>query len=64
MSDTALLYRDDDGEFRWVRTSANGDVVGASTEGYSRKIDARENYLRTNGVEAPELVEEDVSGAE
>jgi hypothetical protein len=60
MSDSARLYRDDDGEFRWVRTSSNGDVVGASTEGYSRKIDARENYERGNqGPDAPELVEED-----
>lgn len=59
MSDEAILYRDDEGEFRWVRKSANGDVVGASTEGYVRKIDAKDNYLRGNtGPDAPELMEE------
>lgn len=46
MNDNARLYRDDDGEFRWVRTSANGDVVGAATEGYSRK-DRRPRELPT-----------------
>lgn len=58
--DKATLYVDDAGEYRWVRVSANGDIVGASTEGYAGEDHARENYARGNtGPDAPELVEEE-----
>jgi uncharacterized protein YegP (UPF0339 family) len=55
MPDRAYLYRDDNKEFRWVRKSANGDRVGAATEGYRSKQHARENYERTSGPDAPTL---------
>lgn len=56
--DRADLYVDAEGDYRWVRTSPNGDIVGASTEGYERRIDAVENYGRGNaGPDAPKLEE-------
>jgi len=34
------LYRDRAGEWRWTLIAANGQKIGASGEGYVRKIDA------------------------
>jgi uncharacterized protein YegP (UPF0339 family) len=56
VSDTSLLYKDETGTWRWKRTSANGEVVGASTEGYVRRYDCVENYRRINGPDAPPLL--------
>lgn len=56
-TDKSTLYRDSAGEWRWRRVAANGDIVGASTEGYEHENDARANYLRNEGLDAPELIE-------
>lgn len=37
------LYEDKRGEWRWRRTAVNGNVVGASSEGYKVKADAVSN---------------------
>jgi uncharacterized protein YegP (UPF0339 family) len=33
------FYKDSAKEWRWRRTSPNGNIVGASTQGYSNKDD-------------------------
>lgn len=37
------LYQDKRGEWRWRRTAANGNIVGAATEGYVNKSDCEKN---------------------
>ena len=37
-------YRDKRNKWRWRLSSANGKIVGASTQGYSRRGDAVENF--------------------
>ena len=49
MSDRITLYKDDSGEFRWTRTAANHEVVGASTESYVSKEGAEANIVSTQG---------------
>lgn len=41
------LYKDSAGEYRWRRTEPNGEVTGASSEGYTRAADAIRNIMRT-----------------
>jgi uncharacterized protein YegP (UPF0339 family) len=56
--DHATLYRDAKGEWRWKRVdSGNHKEVGASTEGYENKSEAKANYRRLNGATGPELIE-------
>ncbi|MEM6945462.1 MAG: DUF1508 domain-containing protein [Pseudomonadota bacterium] len=45
-SDKWEFYKDKRGEMRWRRIASNGKVVGASTEGYSKKADAEKNAAR------------------
>lgn len=45
--DTIDLYQDEHEEWRWTRRAANGEVIGASTEGYTRRTDATDNIVRT-----------------
>jgi len=40
------FYKDKRGEDRWRRVASNGKIVGASTEGYSRKSYAERNAER------------------
>jgi uncharacterized protein YegP (UPF0339 family) len=40
------FYTDKAGEHRWRRTAPNGNVVGATTEGYSTKAYAEANAER------------------
>ncbi len=40
------VYKDKKGEFRWRRTAPNGQIVGASSEGYSSKKACEENMNR------------------
>ena len=40
------FYADKAGEWRWRRTARNGEIVGASTEGYVNKSDCVENAQR------------------
>jgi uncharacterized protein YegP (UPF0339 family) len=42
------FYQDKAGEWRWRRTATNGNIVGASTEGYFAKPDCEAN-ARRNG---------------
>jgi len=53
VNDTWEFYKDAKGEWRWRRTSANGKIVGASTEGYKNKIDCIENAKRHGFSENP-----------
>jgi uncharacterized protein YegP (UPF0339 family) len=40
------IYKDKKGEFRWRRTASNGEIVGASSEGYKARKDAEANAKR------------------
>ena len=40
------IYQDGRGEWRWRRTARNGEVVGASTEGYRNRADCVANAKR------------------
>ena len=43
------IYEDKKGEYRWRRTATNGEIVGASSEGYNKKADCKSNAER-NGM--------------
>jgi uncharacterized protein YegP (UPF0339 family) len=45
-NDTFEVYKDKRGEFRWRRKAPNGQIVGASSEGYSKKSDCESNMNR------------------
>jgi uncharacterized protein YegP (UPF0339 family) len=40
------FYKDAAGEWRWRRTAPNGNIVGASSEGYKNKLDCVGNAKR------------------
>ncbi|MHA3916198.1 YegP family protein [Halovulum sp. GXIMD14793] len=40
------VYKDKRGEFRWRRKATNGQIVGASSEGYKSKADCEKNMKR------------------
>lgn len=42
------FYKDASGKWRWRRTAPNGNIVGASSEGYVNKSDCIDN-ARRNG---------------
>ena len=44
--DKIHVYQDRRGEWRWRRTSANGKIVGASSEGYHDRRGATANAKR------------------
>lgn len=46
MNDTWKIYKDVSNEWRWERKSANGNIVGASTEGYKNREDCVANAKR------------------
>lgn len=46
MADKFEIYKDKKGEYRWKRTSKNGERVGASTEGYTSKASCERNMER------------------
>jgi len=41
---TSSIYQDKAGEWRWNVKGANGKIIAASTEGYTNKQDAINNY--------------------
>ena len=43
------IYKDNAGNWRWRRTASNGQIVGASTEGYVNKSYCIAN-ARRNGM--------------
>ena len=40
------MYEDKRGEHRWRRRASNGNIVGASCEGYTKKADCKKNAQR------------------
>jgi uncharacterized protein len=46
-----VVYKDKRGEFRWRRTSSNGEIVGASSESYKAKKDCEANAGRDTGAD-------------
>ncbi len=46
MADKWEFYKDAAGEWRWRCTASNGEIVGASTEGYHNKSDCEDNAHR------------------
>ncbi len=46
MNDKWIFYQDDNGKWRWRRTSPNGRIVGASSQGYVNRSDCEENARR------------------
>lgn len=45
-NDTWEFYLDNAREWRWRRTARNGEIVGASTEGYVNRNDCEANAGR------------------
>lgn len=37
------LYKNRFDQYRWRVTAANGEIIGASTQGYTRKVNCRRN---------------------
>jgi uncharacterized protein YegP (UPF0339 family) len=54
MKDKWEIYKDTEKQWRWRRTAPNGNIVGASTEGYVNKTDCVGNAHR-NGLKAKSL---------
>ena len=46
-SDKWEFYKDPKGEWRWRRTASNGNIVGASTQGYVNRADCVANAQRS-----------------
>jgi len=40
------MYEDKRGEYRWRRRATNGNIVGAATEGYTKRADCKANAER------------------
>jgi len=57
MNDKWEFYKDHENKWRWRRTAPNGNIVGATTEGYSNKVDCEANASR-NGWEGTLLFQE------
>jgi uncharacterized protein len=50
MAETKVeYYQDKNGDWRWRRTAVNGEITGASSEGYEAKKDCEANATR-NGA--------------
>lgn len=39
------IYTDNKGEYRWRATASNGEIVGASTEGYKNRSACEKNAI-------------------
>lgn len=63
MNDKWEFYKDAQDQWRWRRTSPNGNIVGAATEGYENKADCEGN-ARRNGWETDEMIEQDLADEE
>jgi uncharacterized protein YegP (UPF0339 family) len=44
----AVAYLDEQVKWRWRRVAANGREVGAASQGYSKRKDMVDNYVKTN----------------
>jgi uncharacterized protein YegP (UPF0339 family) len=45
------VFKDKRGEFRWRRVASNGEIVGASSEGYKAKKDCEANANRDTAAD-------------
>ncbi|MXU64228.1 YegP family protein [Oceanomicrobium pacificus] len=45
-NDKFEVYQDKRGEYRWRRIASNGQIVGAASEGYTKKADCEANMNR------------------
>ncbi len=45
-NDKFEVYKDKRGEYRWRRKAVNGQIVGAASEGYTKKADCEKNMNR------------------
>ncbi|QPC43405.1 DUF1508 domain-containing protein [Kaustia mangrovi] len=52
------LYQDNKGEWRWRRYASNGQIVGASSEGYKARADAEANANRDGSKDKWEFYED------
>lgn len=43
MDDSWEFYKDSNGKWRWRRTAKNGNIVGASSQGYVNRSDCVDN---------------------
>jgi outer membrane protein OmpA-like peptidoglycan-associated protein len=57
MNDKWEFYKDHENKWRWRRTAPNGNIVGATTEGYVNKVDCESN-ARRNGWDDNVLFQE------
>jgi outer membrane protein OmpA-like peptidoglycan-associated protein/uncharacterized protein YegP (UPF0339 family) len=57
MNDKWEFYKDAENKWRWRRTAPNGNIVGATTEGYVNKADCEGN-ARRNGWDGNLLFQE------
>lgn len=63
MADYMLeIYKDKRGEFRWRRTAANGEIVGASSESYRAKKDCEANANRDTSKDSWEFYKDKRGG--
>lgn len=51
MNDKWEFYKDDKGEWRWRRISPNGNIIGASSQGYVNKSDCIDNAKRNGYID-------------
>lgn len=51
MKDKWDFYKDKEGGWRWTRTAPNGEIVGASSESYTRKYNCKKNAKRNGFIE-------------
>jgi outer membrane protein OmpA-like peptidoglycan-associated protein/uncharacterized protein YegP (UPF0339 family) len=57
LNDKWEFYKDHENKWRWRRTAPNGNIVGATTEGYVNKADCEGN-ARRNGWDGNLLLQE------
>jgi len=57
MNDKWEFYKDHENKWRWRRTAPNGNIVGATTEGYVNKADCEGN-ARRNGWDGTLIIQE------
>jgi outer membrane protein OmpA-like peptidoglycan-associated protein len=60
MEDKWEIYKDGENQWRWRRTAPNGNIVGASSQGYANKTDCEGN-ARRNGWETEDMIEQDLA---
>jgi uncharacterized protein YegP (UPF0339 family) len=55
-------YEDKAGEWRWRRKAGNGEIIGASSEGYKSKTDCEANATRDTSKDKWEFYQDDAGG--